>query len=142
MERAIAMRNLLSKGSHFIIRAAGCTWHLVLPCGLLFLFLTGDGRAQTTAPDKSLSPEQLEQLVAPIALYPDPLLAQVFMASTYPLEIVQADRWAATNSKLKGKPLEDALQMQPWDPSVKSIVAVPQVLKMMSDKLDWNGTAR
>jgi hypothetical protein len=69
--------------------------------------------------------------------YPDSLLAQVLMASTYPLEIVQAARWAGTNSKLKGKALEDALQPQPWDPSVKSIVVVPQVLQMLNDKLDW-----
>ncbi len=59
------------------------------------------------------------------------------MASTYPLEIVQAARWAGANSKLKGKALEDALQPQPWDPSVKSIVVVPQVLKMLDAKLDW-----
>src|SRR5260370_293308 len=97
--------------------------------------LTVEGRGQTA--DTSLTREQLEQLVAPIALYPDSLLAQVLMASTYPLEIVQAARWAGTNSKLKGKALEDALQPQPWDPSVKSIVVVPQVLQMLNDKLDW-----
>jgi hypothetical protein len=129
------MRNLLAASNRFIIRAAGWTQRLALPCVLLLAMLAGEGRAQT--PDKSLTSEQLEQLVAPIALYPDPLLAQVFMASTYPLEIVQAARWAAGNAKLKGKALEDALQNQTWDPSVKSIVAVPQVLKMMNDKLDW-----
>jgi hypothetical protein len=129
------MRNLLAESNRFIIRAAGWTQRLALPCVLLLAMLAGEGRAQT--PDKSLTSEQLEQLVAPIALYPDPLLAQVFMASTYPLEIVQAARWAAGNAKLKGKALEDALQNQTWDPSVKSIVAVPQVLKMMNDKLDW-----
>lgn len=116
------MRNLLAESNRFIIRAAGWTQRLALPCVLLLAMLAGEGRAQT--PDKSLTSEQLEQLVAPIALYPDPLLAQVFMASTYPLEIVQAARWAAGNAKLKGKALEDALQNQTWDPSVKSIVAV------------------
>jgi uncharacterized membrane protein YgcG len=81
--------------------------------------------------------EELDQIVAPIALYPDPLLAQVLMASTYPLEIVQADRWVKQNPKVTGKALEDAMQKQPWDPSVKSLTAVPQALAMLSDKLDW-----
>ena len=129
------MRNLLAGTSHSIFRSAGWIWHLVLPGALFLAILAGEGRAQSA--DKSLTPEQLEQLVAPIALYPDPLLAQVFMASTYPLEIVQAERWTAGNAKLKGRALEEALQNQTWDPSVKSIVAVPQVLKMMNDKLDW-----
>ena len=85
----------------------------------------------------TLSSEQLEQLLAPVALYPDSLLAQVLMASTYPLEVVSAARWAKANSSLKGKSLDAALQKQPWDPSVKSLVAFPQVLQMMNDKLDW-----
>ncbi|MGH8616390.1 MAG: DUF3300 domain-containing protein [Burkholderiales bacterium] len=80
--------------------------------------------------------EELDQIVAPIALYPDPLLAQVLMASTYPLEIVQADRWVKQNPKVTGKALEDAMQKQPWDPSVKSLTALPQVLAMLSEKLD------
>ena len=75
--------------------------------------------------------------MAPIALYPDSLLAQVLMASTYPLEVVQAERWVKANPKLKDKALEDALQQQPWDASVKSLTAVPQVLTMMSEKIDW-----
>ncbi len=83
-----------------------------------------------------LSQEALQQLVAPIALYPDPLLAQILMASTYPLEVVSADRWIKANSKLSGKTLEDALQQQTWDPSVKSLTAVPDVLDMMNTKLD------
>jgi hypothetical protein len=108
-----------------------------LCAGLLFVMaFSGDSRAQQ-AGDKKLSKEKLEQLAAPIALYPDNLLAQVMMASTYPLEIVQADRWAKANKGLKGKALEDKLVSQPWDASVKSVVAVPQVLTMMSEKLDW-----
>lgn len=82
-------------------------------------------------------PEELEQLLAPIALYPDSLLAQALMASTYPLEIVQADRWAKQNKDLKGDALTGALEKQSWDPSVKSLVNFPQVLAMMSEKLDW-----
>ena len=80
---------------------------------------------------------QLDQLVAPIALYPDPLLAQVLMASTYPLEVVQADRFAKGNKALKGDQLSDALAKQDWDASVKELVSTPTVLAMMNDKLDW-----
>lgn len=81
--------------------------------------------------------EELEQILAPIALYPDSLLTQILMASTYPLEIVQADRWAKQNKDLKGDVLGTVLEAQPWDPSVKSLVNFPQVLTMMSEKLDW-----
>jgi Protein of unknown function (DUF3300) len=81
--------------------------------------------------------EELKQLVAPIALYPDALLAQILMASTYPLEVVSADRWVKANPNLQGQALEEALQQQTWDPSVKSLAAFPQVLTMMNDKLDW-----
>jgi hypothetical protein len=87
--------------------------------------------------DQELSEGQLEQLVAPIALYPDPLLTQVLMASTYPLEVVEAARWSHDNAGVQGNALQDALQAQPWDPSVKALAAVPQTLQMMSDKLDW-----
>jgi len=86
---------------------------------------------------KSFSQGELDQLLAPIALYPDALLAQVLMASTYPLEIVEAARWQKANASLKDKALEDALQQQKWDPSVKSLVVFPQVLTMMNEKLDW-----
>jgi hypothetical protein len=80
---------------------------------------------------------QLEQLVAPIALYPDALLSQILMASTYPLEVVAAARWSQANPGVTGQSLEDAMQKQSWDPSVKALTAVPQTLQMMSDKLDW-----
>jgi len=81
--------------------------------------------------------EELDQLLAPIALYPDSLLAQILMASTYPLEVVQAARWVQQNKDLKGDALTAALEKQPWDPSVKSLVNFPQVLQMMNEKLDW-----
>jgi hypothetical protein len=84
-----------------------------------------------------LSAAQLDQLVAPIALYPDPLLAQVLMASTYPLEVVQADRFAKANKKLKGDKLTQALDKKDWDASIKQLVSTPTVLAMMSDQLDW-----
>jgi hypothetical protein len=84
-----------------------------------------------------LKPEELDQLVAPIALYPDALLAEVLMSSTYPLEIVQADRWVTENKNLKGDALKAAVDKQSWDDSVKSLIATPSVLAMMSAKLDW-----
>lgn len=84
-----------------------------------------------------LQPEELDALVAPIALYPDTLLSQVLMASTYPIEVVQAERWLEANEKLKGEQLEAAVAKQDWDDSVKSLVATPSVLDMMSTKLDW-----
>jgi hypothetical protein len=81
--------------------------------------------------------EQLEQLVAPIALYPDALLMQILMASTYPLEIVEADRWISGQPDLKGDALDEALLDQDWDPSVKSLTTLPSVLSQMSENLDW-----
>ncbi len=93
--------------------------------------------AQGTTGSSKFKQEELDQMLAPIALYPDSLLGQVLIASTYPLEIVQADRWARANKGLKGDPLTAALEKQDWDPSVKSLVNFPQVLSMMSEKLDW-----
>ncbi len=81
--------------------------------------------------------EELDQILAPIALYPDSLVAQILMASTFPLEVVQAARFAKQNASLKGEALTKALESQNWDPSVKSLVNFPQVLTMMNDKLDW-----
>jgi len=87
----------------------------------------------------SFNPQQIERLVAPIALYPDPLVAQILMAATYPLEIVEADRWLLipANAALHGDALAAALQQRPWDPSVKSLLSFPQVLHMMDRNLDW-----
>ena len=104
--------------------------------GFSVVLVLGDTQAAPAAA-KSFSQEELDQLVAPVALYPDSLLAQVLMASTYPLEIVEAERWVKKNPGLKDKALEDALQQQAWDPSVKSLTVFPQVLMMMSEKLDW-----
>jgi hypothetical protein len=87
--------------------------------------------------EQTLSQGELDALVAPIALYPDALLAQVLMASTYPLEVVQADRFAKANSSLKGDKLDGALAKEDWDASVKTLVATPTVLAMMSEDLDW-----
>ncbi len=103
-------------------------------------------RAQTappapTAQSPSSAPvfkqEELDSLLAPIALYPDALLSQMLMASTYPLEIVEAARWRKANPSLKDTALTDALQQQPWDESVKSLTAFPEVLDRMNQDLSW-----
>ncbi len=93
--------------------------------------------AAVPADGKPFKQEQLDQMLAPIALYPDALLAQVLMAATYPLEVVQADRWVKQNSKLRGAQLNAALDKKTWDPSVKALAAFPDVLAIMSDQLDW-----
>jgi hypothetical protein len=84
-----------------------------------------------------LSQAQLASLVAPIALYPDALVSQVLMASTYPLEVAEAANWQKANSKLKGNALNQALQQQSWDASVKSLVSFAPVLQMMGSQLSW-----
>jgi hypothetical protein len=114
------------------------------PVGFVLLFFAaildfsqaGAQNPPTTQP-QLLDEAQLDQLVAPIALYPDPLLAQVLMASTYPLEVVQADRWTNANKSLKGDALKAALDKQDWDASVKELVSTPTVLATMNDQLDW-----
>ena len=99
-----------------------------------------DQPASAKPQQQLLDAAQLDQLVAPIALYADPLVAQVLMASTYPLEVVQADRFAKANKKLKGDKLKEVLAKQDWDASVKELVSTPTVLAMMNDKLDWTQT--
>jgi len=93
------------------------------------------GTAQQEA--ANLSPDQLDSLVAPIALYPDPLLAQVLAASTYPLELVQLQQWLEKNKTLKDKALVDAVQKQSWDPSVQAMAALPDVVKRLVDDIQW-----
>jgi hypothetical protein len=95
-----------------------------------------DQPPSSTAPAVSdqpaLKPAELDGLVAPIALYPDGLLANVLMASTYPLEVVRAERWADQNKNLKGDALKAAAEKEAWDASVKALVAAPDVLQMMT----------
>ena len=92
---------------------------------------------QGTGESRSFKQEELDQMLAPVALYPDELLTQILMASTYPLEIVQASRWTKRNKDLKGDALTDALEKQDWDPSVKSLVNFPDILEKMNENLDW-----
>ncbi|MGA7293532.1 MAG: DUF3300 domain-containing protein, partial [Terriglobales bacterium] len=86
------------------------------------------------------TPEQLQRLVAPIALYPDSLVAQILAASTFPEEVVEADRWLQANPDLKGQALADAVNQQPWDPSVKALTAFPSVLGNMDKNLSWTSS--
>ncbi|MFZ0147789.1 MAG: DUF3300 domain-containing protein, partial [Xanthobacteraceae bacterium] len=109
---------------------------------LALLFLAPIAAAAQTpetsaAQSQLLKPEELDQLVAPIALYPDTLLAEVLMASAYPIDIVQAERWLQSHKNLKGDQLKAAIAKEDWDDSIKSLVATPEVLAMMSEKLDW-----
>ena len=105
----------------------------------LSIALSPSAKAQAPQPASAdlLKSGQLDQLVAPIALYPDTLLAEILMAATYPLEVVSADRWVKQNKSLKGEQLKAAAEKQGWDKSVVSLTATPDVLGMMSEKLDW-----
>ena len=85
----------------------------------------------------TIPPEELEALVAPIALYPDPLLIQVLAASTYPLEIVQLKQWLDENKQLKGEALVEAIAQQNWDPSVQALAAFPAVVNKLANKIQW-----
>jgi Protein of unknown function (DUF3300) len=89
------------------------------------------------APAQMLPPQQLDNLVAPIALYPDPLLSQVLAASTYPVELVQAQQWSLSNQNLSGQQLMDAARQQNWDPSVQALVAMPNVLSLLTQDVRW-----
>src|SRR6202007_2644936 len=84
-----------------------------------------------------ISADQLDSLVAPLALYPDPLLAQVLAASTYPLEIVQLQQWLSKNPALKDKELADAVAKEPWDPTVQALAGLPDVVKRLADDIKW-----
>jgi uncharacterized protein DUF3300 len=96
--------------------------------------------AQPASPQdqaEKIPPDQLDSLVAPIALYPDPLLAQTLAASTYPLELIQLQQWLAKNPELKDKALADAVAKQPWDPSIQALAALPEVVKRLADDIQW-----
>ena len=106
--------------------------------------LSAAGQSQAQQPagataDQSakLSSEQLDSLVAPIALYPDPMLSQTLIASTYPLEIIQLQQWLGQHKDLKDKALADAVEKQDWDPSVQSLAGLPEVVKLLSENIKW-----
>lgn len=113
------------------------SWKLMLTGFIIICLAFAVPISAQDSSTKKFKPEELDQMLAPIALYPDSLLTQIFMASTYPIEVVQADRWLQNNKNLKGDKLQAALDKQNWDVSVKSLVSFPDVLDMMNDKLDW-----
>ena len=88
-------------------------------------------------PAQKMPPEQLDSLVAPIALFSDPLLATTLAASTYPLEIIQLQQWMERNKNLKDKALADAVAKQPWDPSVQSLAVTPDVVQRLAGNIQW-----
>jgi Protein of unknown function (DUF3300) len=100
-----------------------------------------DTATQSALPQEEEAPkipnDQLDSLVAPIALYPDPLLSQTLVASTYPLEVVQLQQWLGNNSTLKGKALADAAEKQNWDPSIQAMAVLPDVVKQLGDNIAW-----
>jgi uncharacterized membrane protein YgcG len=108
--------------------------------------LVANQNAQAQAPSSppppytQQTPEQLQQLVAPIALYPDSLVAQILAASTFPEQVVEADRWVEAHPDLKGDALGQAVDQQPWDPSVKALTAFPTVLGNMDKNLSWTSS--
>ncbi|MDH4351001.1 MAG: DUF3300 domain-containing protein, partial [Gemmatimonadota bacterium] len=116
-------------------------------CAIGLLVLSGARpltAQQPTAPTPPAAPaedlmsaDQLQSLVAPIALYPDELLAQTLVASTYPLEMIQLQQWLLKHPDLKDKALADSVATQPWDPSVQSMAAVPEVVKRLADDIQW-----
>ena len=99
--------------------------------------VAGQQLPQETTPAAWETPEQLQQLVAPIALYPDALVAQILAAATYPTEVVQADRWLQQQPNLQGEQLARAVDKQSWDPSVKALTAFPSVLANLDKNLSW-----
>src|SRR5208283_1518411 len=115
---------------------------LALVCALLLfpgdtlLYARQEGASAEQAAPK-IPNDQLDSLVAPIALYPDPLLSQVLVASTYPLEIIQLQQWLQKNSTLKGEELTKAVQQQDWDPSIQAMAALPDVAKRLGDDIKW-----
>src|SRR5713226_6123038 len=118
----------------------------VVLCCLLVQFTAGAASygpqsqtdEQSSASASKPSPEELQQLVAPIALYPDALVAQILAASTYPTQIVEADRWMQRHSHLKGEDLAKEVDKQDWDPSVQALAQFPSVLENMDKNLSWS----
>jgi uncharacterized protein DUF3300 len=118
---------------------------IALVCSLLLAagdpIILAQTSPATNAPDSGevskIPPEQLDSLVAPIALYPDPLLSQTLVAATYPLEIIQLQQWLQQNKNLKDKALAEAVKKQDWDPSIQAMAALPDVVKRLADDIKW-----
>jgi hypothetical protein len=128
---------------HSFVRTTG----VVICCALLPWAALADSYPQQNFPQQSvpqqnipqqtLTPDQLDNLVSPIALYPDPLLGQLLAASTYPLELVEEQQWLQQNRNLQGRALVDAARQQNWDPSVQVLAAFPDVVAMLNRDIRW-----
>jgi hypothetical protein len=116
--------------------AVVCCFALLLPSGTRAIAPSEAPAAAENSP-ATIPPEQLDSLIAPIALYPDDLLAQVLVASTYPLEIIQLQQWLMKNPDLEGDALADAVAKQPWDPSVQSMAAIPEAVDRLANDVQW-----
>jgi hypothetical protein len=119
-----------------LARAVAAGFALALAC-MPALHAQAPAAPAAAAAPAPIGQEQLDSLLAPVALYPDQLLSQVLMAATYPLDVVEAARFVKANPELKGEALDNAIKDKSWDPSVQSLAAFPQVLDMMNNKLDW-----
>ena len=113
------------------------TWPQNLPA---YQDAQAPAQAAPAPPYTQQTPEQLQHLVAPIALYPDSLVAEILAASTFPAQVVEADRWVQAHPDLKGDALAQAVDQQPWDPSVKALTAFPSVLGNMDKNLSWTSS--
>ena len=129
------------RGPHYLFSSQPLRTAIAIAC--VASFVTGtSGSFGQTPPDPAatetvpavpkIPDDQLDSLVSPIALYPDPLLSQTLVASTYPLEMLQLQQWLERNKTLNGKALADAVQKQPWDPSIQAMVAVPDVVQRLA----------
>ena len=125
----------------FLLTEAGCVsgpGELTLPAdGTLQPAPAAPPASAVPAQAPQLTPEELDQLVAPIALYPDGLVAQILAAATYPTQVVEADRWTGQHPELKGETLAQSIDQQSWDPSVKALAQFPVVLAMLDNNLSW-----
>ncbi len=138
MKKSLSYKPLRSLARNAL--AVLCSF-LLLPNSVVPAFTVQEkpaaGAPAEQEPAPKIPPDQLDSLVAPIALYPDPMLAQVLAASTYPLEIVQLQQWLEKNSTLKDKALADAVGKQPWDPSVQGLAAMPDLVKRLASDIQW-----
>jgi uncharacterized protein DUF3300 len=135
------MQNVVRKGRNKRSLLTVICAVAIAPGNTFALPLSGGPSNTQTAPSTGtasrIPTDQLDSLVAPIALYPDPLLAQTLAASTYPLEILQLHQWLAKNPGLKDKALADAVARQPWDASIQAMAALPDVVKRLADDIQW-----
>jgi hypothetical protein len=130
---------LRSKSTSFIrcLVATVCVTVLVPAGGVSFARHSWPPAALVAQDASRIPPEQLDSLVAPIALYPDELLSQTLVASTYPLEIMQLQQWLERNRSLKEKALVDAVSKEPWEPSIQAMAVLPDVVKRLTDDIQW-----